>query len=540
MNTFGIYCICQNEETFIRHCIEYGLSLKPDQFVFIDGGSTDKTLEIIREYPQIELYQNPMGIDFSVQRNFALSRMKTDWVLHIDADENYAGLYKSRIDFLMNISDDVLGYSFPTAHLCVKQTDVDPHVRFFRNLPNLKYRKETCEWLYYDDEELPAHPCAMKLVKGKRVIYNPDIFLIHWAYRKSPTQLRAKSENYMKFNQSHGIEIINKNQLIGDMNVIYVLRDTTRSGGAKIVFEHCNRLHDRGWNVRVFALQGQPTWFELKVPVTKFNNFLDLSKQLSKEDVIKIATWWETASVVTQSLNGNRGFYFIQDIESSYYGNEQMKNRILSSYDFPLIPICEAKWVEKELIDLGKQPENISISIDKNIYHKNDIMRNPKQILYIDRSEPLKNRRFFEQVINSQSLSDFVFVTVGLDQVRNYSHKNHVHIRDITDEKLCELYNTSSCFLLTSSHEGFGLPALEAMNCGCPVICTRADGNEEFCINEKTALLADNPEDMIFKIIKIHLDKELWSKLSNNDMEMARNYDWDKTIDKLETVLKKY
>ena len=43
---------------------------------------------------------------------------------------------------------------------------------------------------------------------------------------------------------------------------------------------------------------------------------------------------------------------------------------------------------------------------------------------------------------------------------------------------------------MTSTHEGFGLTAAEAMASGCPVVATRAHGNEEFCIDGVTALVA--------------------------------------------------
>ena len=49
-----------------------------------------------------------------------------------------------------------------------------------------------------------------------------------------------------------------------------------------------------------------------------------------------------------------------------------------------------------------------------------------------------------------------------------------VHVGAVADDELRALYKNAMCFVLPSFYEGFGIPALEAMACGCPVIAADA------------------------------------------------------------------
>lgn len=79
----SVVVITKNEEARIKACLE---SVKwADQLVIYDNGSTDRTLEIAREYTEdIFEYQ---GDDFAKLRNLATEKANGDWVFFVDADE---------------------------------------------------------------------------------------------------------------------------------------------------------------------------------------------------------------------------------------------------------------------------------------------------------------------------------------------------------------------------------------------------------------------------------------------------------------------
>jgi glycosyltransferase involved in cell wall biosynthesis len=79
--------VCFNEENNIRKCLESITWVKDcgGQIVVVDSFSTDKTIDICREYTD-DVFQNPWP-GFVNQKNHALSLAKNDWVLSLDADE---------------------------------------------------------------------------------------------------------------------------------------------------------------------------------------------------------------------------------------------------------------------------------------------------------------------------------------------------------------------------------------------------------------------------------------------------------------------
>ena len=81
--TLSAYILTTNNEDTIKTCLD---SLKGvDEVLVVDGGSTDRTLEIARQYKNVRIYRNPWP-GYAKQRNFALSKVKTDWVLLVDSD----------------------------------------------------------------------------------------------------------------------------------------------------------------------------------------------------------------------------------------------------------------------------------------------------------------------------------------------------------------------------------------------------------------------------------------------------------------------
>jgi glycosyltransferase involved in cell wall biosynthesis len=90
----------------------------------------------------------------------------------------------------------------------------------------------------------------------------------------------------------------------------------------------------------------------------------------------------------------------------------------------------------------------------------------------------------------------------------------------------------------TSRHEGFALPPLEAMASGCPVVCTDANGNRDFCVDGENCLMPEpDVESVSAALARLLADPELRARLGRAGIETAAEFAWERRIDALEAFL---
>lgn len=101
----------------------------------------------------------------------------------------------------------------------------------------------------------------------------------------------------------------------------------------------------------------------------------------------------------------------------------------------------------------------------------------------------------------------------------------------VTDEQLAALYSTCRLFVMPTRHEGFGLPALEAMLCGAPVIASDADGVREIVKAPEAMFDPSDRQALAALITKAIKDEDFRVQLRRNGAEQARRFSWDITAD---------
>lgn len=388
--------------------------------------------------------------------------------------------------------------------------------------------------------------CLRGWEAGYRTLYFPSATLTHVesasrAKNKMITEKEKQSVKYFWDKWGDWFDKRNVRNAGGQIRIIFVLQTMGMSGGIKIVFEHAERLAARGFAVEVWGLDhhGVPWEVTDNIKIHTFKNYDRMSFALAQEEAIKVATWWETAFPVwLASVRKGIPVYFIQEFETWFYPDDIVSQAsVVSCYRKEFRNMTTSKYNHAEITALGLKATAIPCGYDDKTYRPIKNMAREKNVLLG------VGRRFFQKNFEFtlkawQSLGDekpkmWLF---GIEPDMAKLDPNIKYYTKPSNEEVNKLYNQATVFVQTSRHEGFSLPILEAMAAGCPVICTDAHGNQDFCKDGKNCLMVDHDdvEGLSKKIKRLLKDKNLQISLSREGIKTAKKYSWDVITDRVE------
>lgn len=103
---------------------------------------------------------------------------------------------------------------------------------------------------------------------------------------------------------------------------------------------------------------------------------------------------------------------------------------------------------------------------------------------------------------------------------------NTIFVGPVTDAQLRALYENAATFLFPSQTEGFGLPPLEAMFCGCPVVCANAGAMPEVCGAAATLVDPDETDKWAEAVLALD-DADARAALVARGYERSQTLTWD-------------
>ena len=116
--------------------------------------------------------------------------------------------------------------------------------------------------------------------------------------------------------------------------------------------------------------------------------------------------------------------------------------------------------------------------------------------------------------------------------------ENIIRLGFVPAEDLTAVYNLATVFVLPSLYEGFGLPILEAMACGCPVVTSKEGSLEEVAGDAAFYIDAYDVESIAAGIKKVFNDEILQKELSKKGLKQVAKFSWKKAAEETINVYK--
>lgn len=245
------------------------------------------------------------------------------------------------------------------------------------------------------------------------------------------------------------------------------------------------------------------------------------------------------------------------------WNDAEILRKVLAGINQRTFVICVSESTKHDLCNYLKKidPDRIFViplAAGEKFYHCTDfetivgirkkyhIPRDCHYILSVSTLEPRKNIdhtiRCFIRLIREQGIDDLYLVLTGAkgwDYDRIFNEiENSVEIQDriiltgyVPDEDLAPLYSGALAFVYPSLYEGFGLPPLEAMQCGIPVITSNTSSLPEV-VGDAGIMVAPTDSDALCQaMLDLYRSDALRQELAQRLLLRAKQFSWQKNTE---------
>jgi glycosyltransferase involved in cell wall biosynthesis len=328
------------------------------------------------------------------------------------------------------------------------------------------------------------------------------------------------------------------------MRICYVQEENSLWGGVKIVFEQAEALQERGHQVMIVSKDQPPSWYDTHVPLRQVEAFT--SAAIPESDFV-IGTFWTTIRPILAAKKGCP-VHLCQGYEGDYSAYAEQQSQIAEVYQFPLLtltvhePLTRLLWerFHKKAYTVG-QGINLNMFKPRGGRDREAVLRvlmvGPYEVDWKGVRDGLLALKELKTELPLQVVRVSQFPCHPEETRLGVNDEYHCHLRA---DEMPNVYRSCDVMLAPSwTQEGFGLPALEAMACGVPVVMSDIPSFRNFANGEDWALFfaeRDIP-GMQQALRRLFRDTVLRARLRQRALEVAQGYTFTRVAERIERVL---
>ncbi|WP_225340693.1 glycosyltransferase [Lysinibacillus capsici] len=525
------------------------------ELILVCDGSPENTLKIVDRYkinPKVRIYKFNNNSGNAVRgRNKAIKEARGEYLAFQDSDDiAEPNRIQLSLDYLIKYKVDVVYGGWRAIVEESREIDLQDKQEVYSPDCDYEFLKQIC---------VPCQSTVMVRLEPLRKVgglktkmrYREDhelwLRLAYNGYKFKAipeilTNLRLHEGNLelsFKENDDKWEKLtLQEHKIIERMKpkIGYVVSGTGISGGLAVICQHANQLLKRGYDVYIYTEDGTNSieWFPNQqvqvLPIKEIPDNLD----------IVIATYWKTAYTI-KSIPASKKYYFIQSDESKFFSeNSPEYKAALQTYQMNYEFITMAKWIQTWLKDtFGKDSFYVPNGVDLDIMKPSEplIPKGSKVRVLLEGpiDVPFKGMKEAFEVVKDLDCEVVCVSTAGIPKKEwkcDYLYQN------VPMDRMRYIYSSCDILLKMSKVESFCLPALEMMACGNTCVVNKFNGIDEFVIDGLNGKVVElgNVEQAKVALEELINNEKLRKTFSKNALKTAGEWNWDKSINKLEKI----
>ncbi len=323
------------------------------------------------------------------------------------------------------------------------------------------------------------------------------------------------------------------NIYLGSMKIAYVLPMTWACGGISAPLSQVNALSTRGHDITVFAPKdGRIDWFPLAAPV-------QVHCEHPVEEYFDAVVYVGDTFAQHPFSSAGQKFLLLQGKDHLWTAPAK-RNELLQGYSDPQYHILVVSGWLADFVHGKCGNPRISIignGIDINRFFPAPAPREKFRLL-LEGNFPDRNKNVIAAIEIAGRVRQHFPVEVWA-MARRFTSAGELVDRVFLDppsDEIPGIYQQCDALIKTSILEGFGLPHLEAMACGCIPITYASGGVMDFCKHGENSLIAGvgNLPSLLGHVLHFLSDSDLRSQLKDGALATAKLYPWNRVADALE------